>query len=84
MKVHKKQFGREIKYQLLGWVLFIFCAIFFILSSLKNHDILTFIGSAIFLIACIVFLIPLLMPKTKKGLNNYERNEKKRQTDWNR
>jgi len=66
MKEHKKQLGREIKYQLLGWVLFIFCAIFFILSSLKNHDILTFIGSVIFLIACIVFLIPLFMPKNKK------------------
>ena len=66
MKEHKKKLGREIKYQLLGWVLFIFCAIFFILSSLKNHDILTFIGSVIFLIACIIFLIPLFMPKNKK------------------
>jgi len=66
MKENKKPFEREIKYQLLGWVLFIFCAIFFILSSLKNHDILTFIGSVIFFIACIVFLIPLLMPKNKR------------------
>ena len=67
MKEPKKQFRREIKYQLLGWILFIFCAIFFILSSLKNHDILTFIGSVIFLLACIVFLIPLFIPKNKSG-----------------
>jgi hypothetical protein len=67
MKKHEKPFGREIKLQLFGWILFIFCAIFFILSSLKNHDTLTFIGSVIFLIACIVFLIPLFLPNNKSG-----------------
>ena len=50
----------EIKYQIIGWILFILCAIFFIVSSLKNQDILTFIGSVFFLIACIVFIIALL------------------------
>ena len=52
--------GQKIKYELAGWILFIICAIFFFSSSLKNHDMLTFIGSIIFLIACIVFLIPLV------------------------
>ena len=42
---------QEIKYQLAGWVLFIICAILFIASSLQHHDMLTFIGSVIFLIA---------------------------------
>ena len=51
---------RDIKYQLAGWILFVLCAILFTASSVKNHDILTFIGSVIFFIACIVFLIPLL------------------------
>ncbi len=51
---------QDLKYQLFGWILFIVCAIFFIASSLNNGDTLTFIGSIIFLIACIVFLIPLL------------------------
>ena len=67
MKKHGKQLERKIKFQLFGWILFIFCAIFFILSSLKNHDTLTFIGSVIFLVACIVFLIPLFMPGNKNG-----------------
>jgi len=49
----------ESKYQIAGWILFIICAIFFMVSSLKNHDTLTFIGSVIFLIACFVFLIPI-------------------------
>jgi predicted membrane channel-forming protein YqfA (hemolysin III family) len=54
---HKKQ---DFKYQLSGWILFILCAIFFLASSLKNQDTLAFIASVIFLIACIVFLIPLV------------------------
>jgi uncharacterized membrane protein YhhN len=57
----------EIKYQVAGWVLFIVCALLFMASSWRNHDTLTFIGSAIFLIACIVFLIPIFFkPKDKK------------------
>ena len=65
----KNQIGQEIKYQLAGWILFIICAIFFVASGMKNHDILTFIGGVIFLIACIVFLIPLVR-SNKKAKNN--------------
>jgi predicted membrane channel-forming protein YqfA (hemolysin III family) len=54
---HIKQ---DFKYPLSGWILFILCAIFFLASSLKNQDTLAFIASVIFLIACIVFLIPLV------------------------
>ncbi len=50
----------NLNYQLLGWILFIVCAFFFIASSFKNGDTLTLIGSIIFFIACGVFLIPLL------------------------
>jgi predicted membrane channel-forming protein YqfA (hemolysin III family) len=68
-----KHEGQDLKYQLFGWILFIVCAIFFIASSLINGDTLTFIGSIIFLIACIVFLIPLL--KTiKKGENDTKKD----------
>jgi len=49
----------ETKYQIAGWILFIICAIFFIVASLMNRDILTLIGSVIFLVACIVFLVPI-------------------------
>ncbi|MGB9441229.1 MAG: hypothetical protein WCB15_25035 [Desulfobacterales bacterium] len=64
----ENQIEKEIKYQLAGWILFIICAIFFIASSLKNHDTLTFIGGVIFLIACIVFLIPLV--RSNKNAEN--------------
>ena len=65
MENHERQ---DLKYHLFGWILFIVCAIFFIASSLKNGDTLTFIGSVLFLIACIVFLIPLI--KTTKKISN--------------
>ena len=58
----------EIKYQIIGWILFILCAIFFIVSSLRNQDILSFIGSVIFLIACIVFIIPLIRTNKNKKI----------------
>ena len=78
MKENKEyQIGEEFKYQLAGWILFIICAIFFIASSLKNHDILTFIGGIIFLIACIVFLIPLLSTNKKTENDTKIHDDKK-------
>jgi hypothetical protein len=46
-------------YHLLGWGLFVVCSVFFIASGIKNKDVLTITGSIIFLVACLVFLIPL-------------------------
>ena len=66
--------GQDLKYQLLGWILFIICAIFFIASSLKNGDTLTFIGSVIFLIACMVFLVP-LFKTIKKAENDTKKDD---------
>jgi len=57
---------RKGGYQLWGWILFMVCAAFFIAASIKNHDALTLAGSIIFLIACVVFLIPLAV-KFKRG-----------------
>jgi len=55
----KKQVKRELKYELVGWISFVICAILFMASSLRNHDTLALIGSVVFLIACVFFLIPL-------------------------
>lgn len=56
-KNHKEQ---ENMLHLVGWILFVLCALFFIASSLKNQDTLTLIGSLLFLLSCIVFIIPLV------------------------
>jgi len=62
----EKQIVQKIKWQIAGWILFILCAVFYITSGLKNNDVLTLIGSVIFLVACIVFVIPLVR-SIKKG-----------------
>ncbi len=41
-----------------GWILFTLSAIFFIWSSIRAGDIISFIASALFLVACFLFLIP--------------------------
>lgn len=51
---------RERRFQIWGWALFILCAAFFLFSAARNHDVPYFVGSMIFLIACVVFLIPLV------------------------
>jgi predicted membrane channel-forming protein YqfA (hemolysin III family) len=64
--------NRERKFHLWGWGLFIICAVFFIAASLKDDNTLTFIGSIIFLIACIIFLFPLIF-SGNKSKNNKEK-----------
>ena len=55
----------KAKYQLAGWLLFILCALCYMASSWRNQDTLAFMGSILFLLACVVFLLPLVM--TGKG-----------------
>ncbi len=63
---------QENKQHLVGWALFVLCAIFFIASSIKNRDTLTLIGSILFLISCIVFIIPLVR---KMKISEDEKNK---------
>ena len=53
----------ETRFHLWGWVVFLVCAGFFIASSIESNDILGLIGSIIFLIACVVFIVPLVIKK---------------------
>ena len=47
------------RFQLWGWILFIFSALFFIATSLRAGDLLGLAGGLLFLVACFVFLVPL-------------------------
>ncbi len=47
-------------FHLTGWLLFLVCAIFFIMQYLLHSSALGLIGSIVFLFGCIVFLIPLV------------------------
>ena len=48
------------RFQLWGWILFIASAIFFMASSIRAGDPLSLIGGALFLLACFIFIAPLL------------------------
>jgi hypothetical protein len=54
---------------ILGWVLFVLCAVLFMAAAWKNRDILTFLGSVVFLVACLVFLLPLVRSAARTGNN---------------
>ncbi len=50
----------ERKLNLIGWVMFVVCAGFFIFSAIKAADMWYLTGSLIFLVGCILFIIPLV------------------------
>ena len=62
----KNRRSRKDRYALAGWLLFILCAVFYLASSLKNHDPLAIIGSVLFFIACLVFMVPIFRPDKEK------------------
>ena len=49
---------QEQRISLVGWVLFVVSALFFIGASLRAGDTLALLGSLFFLVACFVFLLP--------------------------
>jgi len=57
---------QDLKHHFWGGILFIICAVFFIASSIKNGDVLSLAGSIIFLIACGVFIIPIVKKEKQK------------------
>ena len=63
------------RFQLWGWIIFIFSALFFIASSLRAGDPLSLIGGLLFLLACFVFLVPLIV-EIAPGFNNLSRLRK--------
>jgi len=60
------------RFQLLGWVLFVFSALFFITSSFRAGDMVSMIGGLLFLFACLVFLIPLVSTMRSSTASNGE------------
>ena len=53
--------SRERKFHLSGWILFLVCAGFFIASNIEVGNPLGLTGSIIFLVACLAFVIPLVI-----------------------
>ncbi len=55
---------KERRFQLYGWLLFAICCCFFIADSVASGSPLGIAGSCLFLLGCIIFLIPLVRKKT--------------------
>ena len=49
---------REHQFQLAGWALFLVCSFFFIADSVAAGSPLGLVGSVVFFLGCVVFLIP--------------------------
>ncbi len=43
--------------ELIGWLLFLLCAVLFLISGLHNNDVWTIIASVLFGIGVILFLV---------------------------
>jgi hypothetical protein len=51
--------NRELTLQHWGWILFILSASLFIISSIKNRDIISLVASLLFLAGCVLFVASL-------------------------
>ncbi len=46
------------RFDFWGWILFLVCALLFGAAGLRDGDVLITVGSVVFLVACVLFLIP--------------------------
>ena len=70
--------GRQRSFNLWGWALFGVSAIFYILAALRQGDPLALVGSLFFLVACVVFALPLLarrIPSTGGSIQDKPRQD---------
>ncbi len=60
MNQQKNKMAKARKYILWGWALFIASALSFIVAAIRSGDWISFAGAFFFLLANIVFLVPVL------------------------
>ena len=54
----RKEYSQDWKYELSGLIGFCLSGAIFIVSGIHNGDILTVLGSFVWIISCIVWIIP--------------------------
>ncbi len=55
-----ERFEDDRRFHLVGWGLFLLCALCFLALSLRDRDFLSLLASLLFMAGCIVFIIPLI------------------------
>lgn len=58
--VEKERFTRDERYQLAGWALFVVSSALYTLAGVQFKSGVTVIASLFFLVACLVFMYPIL------------------------
>jgi hypothetical protein len=48
----------EWNFTFVGWILFTVSSVFFIWSASRADDLISIIASVLFLVACLIFLVP--------------------------
>ncbi len=54
------------KAQIIGWTIFTLSALTYIADSLHSGDMIALVASLLFLLACVVFFLPLLRPDPER------------------
>ena len=63
VRVSEESPRNEKKHDLLGWMLFVVSAAFFMASSIRAGDVVGLLGGVFFLLACVAFLVPYFGPR---------------------
>ena len=58
-----RKLERERRFQLFGWMIFVVCSILFIVSGVATGSPWGVAGSIVFLMGCVIFLIPFIWKK---------------------
>jgi cell division protein FtsW (lipid II flippase) len=53
----KHNWNNDEKRELVGWLLFLVCGVFFLISSIRYKDFYSLAGTIIFMIACLIFMV---------------------------
>jgi hypothetical protein len=56
----KNEKHKDLMFQLWGWILFLTCGVLFTISGVRAQDMITISASIVFLLGCVVFIIPLV------------------------
>jgi len=64
------------RFHLWGWILFVASAMLYMASSIRAGDLVSLTGGALFLLACLVFLVPLVVQLFPSQASNSSRPNK--------
>jgi hypothetical protein len=57
-KETNKKYAKDWRLELFALIGFCFSGVIFILSGIHNGDILTILGSSVWMVSCIIWMIP--------------------------